>query len=179
MLGLPVLNSRGARQEGHSDPPLLISALSLTSLSVSHLREGALSYGRHIGRLFLELVAAVLETLGLDSEAADGIMGDLKDGTQVMVANFFPPCPEPDLTLGMPPHSDFGFLTLLHQDGVGGLQIQHEGHWVTVDPVAGALVVNVGDHLEVAFYSPLSYFPPFPSLFLYINIYTAVNHKVD
>ncbi|CAA6655568.1 unnamed protein product [Spirodela intermedia] len=117
--------------------------------SPTDLREGALSYGRHIRSLFLELVAAVLEALGLDSEAADGVMEELKDGTQVMVANFFPPCPEPNRTLGMPPHSDFGFLTLLHQDGVRGLQIQHQGHWLTVEPLAGALVVNVGDHLEI------------------------------
>jgi isopenicillin N synthase-like dioxygenase len=51
----------------------------------------------------------------------------------------------------MPPHSDYGFLTLLLPDEeVKGLQIQHEGRWVTVEPIPNSFVVNVGDHLEVS-----------------------------
>ena len=105
--------------------------------------------------LFLELVEAVLEALGLDTEASTVFIEEFKDGSQVMAVNFFPPCPEPELTLGMPPHSDFGFLTLLLQDGVKGLQIQHKGCWLDVDPLPGALVVNVGDHLEVTIFLSL------------------------
>uniref|UniRef100_A0A7N2M740 Fe2OG dioxygenase domain-containing protein n=1 Tax=Quercus lobata TaxID=97700 RepID=A0A7N2M740_QUELO len=66
-----------------------------------------------------------------------------------MVINYYPPCPEPNITLGMPPHFDYGFLTLLLQDEVEGLQIQHQDKWVTVEPIANASVVNVGDHLEI------------------------------
>lgn len=53
---------------------------------------------------------------------------------------------------GVGPHADWGFLTLLLQDGTGGLEAlpprTHE--WVDVPPVDGALVVNVGEMLEVA-----------------------------
>ncbi|CAN6461409.1 unnamed protein product [Victoria cruziana] len=63
--------------------------------------------------------------------------------------NYYPSCPEPELTLGMPPHSDYGFLTLLLQDGVAGLQVQHQGRWVNVKPFKGSFVVNIGDHLEI------------------------------
>lgn len=79
----------------------------------------------------------------------NNIMKKFQDGSQLMVVNCYPPCPQPDLTLGMPSHSDYGFLTLLLQDDVQGLQIQFQDKWVTVDPIPGSFVVNVGDHLEV------------------------------
>ncbi|CAD6221781.1 unnamed protein product [Miscanthus lutarioriparius] len=40
------------------------------------------------------------------------------------------------------------FLTILHQDGVGGLQLVKAGRWVAVKPNPGALIVNVGDLLQ-------------------------------
>ncbi len=47
------------------------------------------------------------------------------------------------------PHVDSGFLTLLAQDGVDGLQAQHrDGRWIDVPPVEGALAVNFGQVLE-------------------------------
>jgi isopenicillin N synthase-like dioxygenase len=50
---------------------------------------------------------------------------------------------------GIDSHSDFGFLTILLQDSLGGLQVHHPRHgWVDVTPVTGALVVNVGDMLD-------------------------------
>ena len=50
---------------------------------------------------------------------------------------------------GSAPHKDFGCLTLLAQDDVGGLQVQTPaGDWVDAPPMDGALVVNVGDMLH-------------------------------
>lgn len=49
---------------------------------------------------------------------------------------------------GVGPHTDFGVLTVLCQDDVGGLQVQDAGgDWVTAPPIPGTLVVNVGDLL--------------------------------
>lgn len=85
-----------------------------------------------------------------EEDQEDDMLKDLQaDGSQMMVANCYPPCPEPNLTLGIPPHSDYGFLTLLLQDEVEGLQIQFQEKWVSVQPIANSFVVNVGDHLEV------------------------------
>lgn len=50
---------------------------------------------------------------------------------------------------GVGPHTDFGVLTVLCQDDVGGLQVESlNGDWIEAPPVPGTLVVNVGDLLE-------------------------------
>jgi isopenicillin N synthase-like dioxygenase len=53
---------------------------------------------------------------------------------------------------GVGSHADYGFVTLLLQDGVGGLEVLPPGtsEWAPVDPIPGALVVNLGEMLEVA-----------------------------
>ena len=52
-------------------------------------------------------------------------------------------------TLAVGEHTDYGFLTLLRQDECGGLEARlASGEWVDVPPVAGAIVVNLGDALE-------------------------------
>ncbi|KAJ8899707.1 hypothetical protein K2173_019406 [Erythroxylum novogranatense] len=117
-------------------------------------RHSAATYVKETKYLFLTLMQAVLESLLLGTttcktEEDDEILREFEHGGQLMAVNCYPPCPEPDLTLGMPPHSDYGFLTLLLQDEVEGLQIQHQGEWVNVEPIANAFVVNLGDHLEI------------------------------
>jgi isopenicillin N synthase-like dioxygenase len=58
---------------------------------------------------------------------------------------------------GVGAHKDYGFLALLHQDTVGGLQVQlpddadgTPGRWIDADPVPGGYVVNIGEMLEIA-----------------------------
>lgn len=47
--------------------------------------------------------------------------------------------------LGGAPHVDSGFVTLLWQDGRGGLEVRgRDGSWRAVPPIEGALVVNFG-----------------------------------
>ncbi|KAI9086265.1 hypothetical protein K1719_031719 [Acacia pycnantha] len=111
------------------------------------LREVASTYAQETKHLFLTLMEAILESLGIVEASQEEtkkkeILKDFEDGSQLMVANYYPPCPEPDLTLGMPPHSDYGFLTLLLQDDVDGLQIHHKKRWLTVDPMPNAIYSN-------------------------------------
>ncbi|CAN4121469.1 unnamed protein product [Withania somnifera] len=125
--------------------------------SPSDFREMAVAYSKETKILFIKLVEAILEILGINvtttknkkQQYDDEVLKEFVNGSQLMAVNFYPPCPDPDLTLGMPPHSDYGFLTLLLQDEVEGLQVKYNGDWVTVQPIPGAFVVNVGDHLEV------------------------------
>ncbi|XP_020115125.1 protein DMR6-LIKE OXYGENASE 1 isoform X1 [Ananas comosus] len=121
------------------------SALPFWPSSPADLRDKALLYVKEMKSLFMDLMEAILETLGVNR----GVLEEFRTGSHILVANCYPVCPEPGLTLGMPPHSDYGFLTLLLQDDVEGLQIQHGDEWVTVEPVPDSLVVNIGDHFEI------------------------------
>jgi isopenicillin N synthase-like dioxygenase len=51
--------------------------------------------------------------------------------------------------LGIHHHTDAGALTLLLQDDQPGLQVYHEGGWHLVEPRADALVVNIGDVVQL------------------------------
>lgn len=46
-------------------------------------------------------------------------------------------------------HTDASGLTLLQVNDMTGLQIRRDGKWFTVNALEGALIVNVGDVLEV------------------------------
>ncbi|ETV93025.1 hypothetical protein H310_12856 [Aphanomyces invadans] len=51
--------------------------------------------------------------------------------------------------IGSSPHTDWGFLTLILQDKVGGLQLFHDGKWTDVPYIPGTLFVNGGDYLSL------------------------------
>jgi isopenicillin N synthase-like dioxygenase len=73
-----------------------------------------------------------------------------EDGMQSMRMTYYPPCPQPELVVGLTPHSDATGITILHQvNGVGGLQIKKDGVWIPVNFIPNAFVVNVGDTMEV------------------------------
>lgn len=96
-----------------------------------------------LGELIFELLS---EALGLNPNHLKEM--DCTKGL-LMLSHYYPPCPEPDLTYGTSPHSDRSFLTILLQDLIGGLQVQQDGYWVDVPPVPGALLVNLGDLLQL------------------------------
>ncbi|KAF8781327.1 hypothetical protein HU200_000552 [Digitaria exilis] len=111
------------------------------------LREVAARYAMANHQMFMELIEAALEALGIACRRS--LLGELAAGYSQIMLNCYPACPRPDLTLGLPPHSDYCLFTLLLQDQVEGLQVMHHGRWLTVDPVPGSFIVNVGDHLEI------------------------------
>ncbi len=50
---------------------------------------------------------------------------------------------------GVGPHTDFGVLTILAQDDVGGLEVETaNGEWIKAPPIEGTLIVNVADLLH-------------------------------
>ena len=72
------------------------------------------------------------------------------DGFQGMRMNYYPPCPQPELVVGLNAHSDASGLTiLLEVNELEGLQIRKDGRWIPVKPLPNAFIVNIGDILEV------------------------------
>lgn len=111
-------------------------------------RDVLLEYGARTRELMGKLVKGTSQSLGLEDSEMNAAL-DLGSSLQIFIANLYPPCPQPELALGLAPHSDHGLFTLLMQNGVGGLQIQHRGRWVNVNAVPGSILVNTGDHLEI------------------------------
>jgi isopenicillin N synthase-like dioxygenase len=60
----------------------------------------------------------------------------------------YPPQPPvtDDKAFGVAPHSDYGMITLLSQDPIGGLELQkRDGEWIGAPFIPGTLVINIGD----------------------------------
>ncbi|HEX7168547.1 MAG TPA: 2-oxoglutarate and iron-dependent oxygenase domain-containing protein [Acidimicrobiales bacterium] len=61
----------------------------------------------------------------------------------------YPPAPDaPREQWGVGEHTDYGLLTLLRQDGNGGLSVRSRAGWVDAPPIDGSFVCNLGDMLE-------------------------------
>lgn len=89
------------------------------------------------------------ENLGLGEDYLQNAFGGDNIGGCLRV-NFYPKCPQPELTLGLSPHSDPGGMTLLLPDeNVAGLQVRRGESWITVKPVTNSFIVNIGDQIQV------------------------------
>lgn len=51
---------------------------------------------------------------------------------------------------GVGAHKDSGFVTILLQDTVAGLQVESDDGWIDAPPLPGSFVVNIGEILELA-----------------------------
>lgn len=95
------------------------------------------------------LLEALAESLSLEKHVFLQNFDSKKSEINVRV-NYYPPCPRPDLSLGITPHSDGSGLTFLTQFGAtGGLQALKDNKWVTVPWPQNTLLVGVGDFLEI------------------------------
>ncbi|XP_034674846.1 flavonol synthase/flavanone 3-hydroxylase-like [Vitis riparia] len=63
--------------------------------------------------------------------------------------NYYPPCPRPDLALGVVAHTDMSAITILIPNEVQGLQVFRDDRWFDVKYISNALVIHVGDQLEI------------------------------
>ncbi|KAJ1257728.1 hypothetical protein BS78_10G018800 [Paspalum vaginatum] len=125
-------------------------ALSCPS-SDSELAGLAREYGAHMARVARRLFDALDAALGLGLGAARAA-SYLAERDGFLRVYRYPPCPADPARarpLGMEAHTDSSVLTVVAQeDGVGGLQVLHDGAWRDVAPGGagdGALLVNLGD----------------------------------
>lgn len=120
-------------------------------------------YVKHVASLGQILLQFMSEALGLASDHLERLQ--CLEGLRLS-AHYYPPCLDLNINLGTTHHSDPCFFTVLLQDQIGGLQVLHRGDWVDVPPLEGALVINVGDLLQVNFIQSL-----------HIYIYTLLNRS--
>ena len=106
-------------------------------------------YCTSVRGLVQRLLEAISESLGLEGDCIEKALG--KQG-QHMALNYYPPCPQPELTYGLPGHTDPNLITILLQDDVPGLQVLRNGKWIAVNPIPNTFIVNIGDQMQVQLY---------------------------
>jgi isopenicillin N synthase-like dioxygenase len=98
-----------------------------------------------LGAVADELMALLSSGLGLAPDHLAGVFGERPLSFAKLIS--YPPTPPGEA--GVNPHHDAGFLTILLQHEVGGLQAQNpRGDWIDVVPTPGAFVVNLGEMLQ-------------------------------
>ncbi|CAK9321152.1 unnamed protein product [Citrullus colocynthis] len=111
------------------------------------LRETLEAYSTEVKKLAIVILDHLAGALKMDVEEMRELF---RDGVQSVRMNYYPPCPEPDKAIGISAHSDADALTVLYQlNEAEGLQIRKDGRWVAVKPLPNALVVNIGDIMEI------------------------------
>ena len=116
--------------------------------SLPNFRPAVRAYNAALIDLGRRLVPAVAVALGAEPTALDA---NFVRPTTFLRLLYYPPQPpaSPEDLFGSNPHTDYGFLTLLAQDDVGGLQVRNRaGDWVDAPYRPGALVMNSGDILH-------------------------------
>ncbi|MBK4994894.1 isopenicillin N synthase family oxygenase [Pseudomonas sp. S37] len=105
-------------------------------------------YHEHMMRLARELISAIAISLDLPADYFEKLQ---RKPITIHRLNYYPPQHGPISMkeLGTGAHTDYGFLTILHQDDVGGLQVQNqEGDWISAPPIEDTFVVNIGDLVQ-------------------------------
>jgi isopenicillin N synthase-like dioxygenase len=111
-------------------------------------RETVLDY---IGAM-TRLGHALMEGLGLSLGLEASYFNDRYTRDPLVLFRIFnypasaPSTAEPEWGVGE--HTDYGLLTILKQDDVGGLQVKGPSGWISAPPVAGSFVCNIGDMLD-------------------------------
>ena len=108
--------------------------------------ETCMEYFRAVNVLARDVMRALAAALNISEDYFDDFTESNPAATLRLI--HYPPTPmTSDKERGCGAHRDFGCITLLLQDQVGGLQVQDEetGEFLDIDPVPGAYVVNLGN----------------------------------
>lgn len=118
---------------------------------MSFCRETFEEYAKSVEKLAFRLLELIALSLNLPPKKFNMFF---EEANSLLRLNHYPPCPNPDLVLGVGRHKDPGALTVLYQDSTGGLDVKRrsDGEWFRVKPIPDAFIVNVGDVFQVIWF---------------------------
>jgi isopenicillin N synthase-like dioxygenase len=111
----------------------------------AELRATVLEYMAALTELGQRLMEGIALGLGL-RESYFSDHGTRDPLTLFRIFNY-PPPPSPE-QWGVGEHTDYGLLTILLQDDVGGLEVKSKSDWIPAPPLPGSFVCNIGDMLD-------------------------------
>jgi isopenicillin N synthase-like dioxygenase len=113
---------------------------------VPELKPAVLAYMRACEAAAQTIMRGVALSLGLEP----GYFRDTYTARPTLLFRIFhyPPSRPGEAAWGVGEHTDYGLLTLLAQDEVGGLEIKTPHGWIAAPPIPGTLVCNIGDMLD-------------------------------
>ncbi|MEU6198738.1 2-oxoglutarate and iron-dependent oxygenase domain-containing protein [Streptomyces sp. NPDC047061] len=141
---------RAALDTGPDDPDYLrLIGPNQWPAALPDLKDIVLRWQAEALRVGREVLRALAAALGQDEGYFDQWFDD-EAAVHVKIVHY-PPRAAQDADQGVGAHKDYGYLALLQQDDVGGLQVQREdGGWIDAVPVPDAFVFNIGEMLEIA-----------------------------
>ncbi|AZS86592.1 isopenicillin N synthase family oxygenase [Streptomyces griseoviridis] len=141
---------RPARAPGPDEPAYWwLEGPNQWPAALPELRTEALAWIDRLSLVAARLLRELLTSIGAPADFYDPVFGAHAHPHLKLVR--YPGSAGDGAGQGVGAHKDYGFLTLLLQDRVGGLQVQREdGRFHEVPPLDGAFVVNLGELLEVA-----------------------------
>ncbi len=136
-------------EELGADDPRVAAGLPLHGANlfpeaVPTLKPAVLSFMREAERAAHAIMEGVALSLGLDSQ----YFRRTYTAQPTLLFRVFEYPADDGESWGVGEHTDYGLLTLLAQDHLGGLQVRTPDGWIEAPPIGGALVVNIGDMLD-------------------------------
>lgn len=109
-------------------------------------RETVLAYMEAVTRVGHLILQGISLSLGLP---ADYFYHKYQQEPLILFRIFhYPPQPAEYDGWGVGEHTDYGLLTILKQDNIGGLQVKSGGEWIDAPPVENTFICNIGDMLD-------------------------------
>ncbi|MCY0938189.1 isopenicillin N synthase family dioxygenase [Streptomyces sp. H34-S4] len=146
---LDVGAERPAPAVGPDDPAYLwLEGPNQWPAALPELRDAVLQWQSRLAAVAHRLLQELLASIGAPADFFDAAFADRPHLHTKLIR--YPGAAPTGADQGVGAHKDYGFLTLLLQDVVGGLQVVRDGAFLDVPPLPGAFVVNLGELLEIA-----------------------------
>lgn len=135
---------------GHTDPRVQagipLHGPNLFPEQPEGLRKTVLEYMDAVTQVGHLILQGISLSLGLE---ADYFYRKYQQEPLILFRIFhYPPQPANYDGWGVGEHTDYGLLTILKQDEVGGLQVKSAGEWVEAPPIENTFICNIGDMLD-------------------------------